>query len=129
MRHCEERLADVAGRLIEAGASVNLQVNLQAKRFGSPLHPAAQSGSVDVARRLIEAGASVNLQTEVYGRAPLHLAAILGHVDVAGRLIEAGASVNLQGEVRRAGRDGQRGRVWLQRRGDGGAVLFVFCRQ
>ena len=48
-------------------------------------------------------------------------------MEVAGRLIEAGASVNLQNTVRRAGRDGQGGRVWLEGRGNGGLYYLCFA--
>ena len=51
------------------------------------------------------------------------MAAEKGQGELAGRLIEAGASVNLQDKVRRAGRDGQGGRVWLEGRRGG----CIFC--
>ena len=86
--------AEIIARLIDAGASVDLQEDGDGQ---TPLSLAAMLGRVEAAVRLIDAGASVNLQDN-YGNAPLHLAALQGAIEITARLIDAGASVDLQNE-------------------------------
>ena len=64
----------------------------------TPLHVAAEYGSVELARILIDAGANVNVQNE-WDSTPLHVAASRGKVEISRMLIGAGADVDAQDEV------------------------------
>ena len=79
------------GRLLDAGANVNVQANEGA----TPLHYAAEKGAWEVARILIAAGARVDIASAT-GDTPLHAAAAAGEVDeaVVERMLEAGADPN-----------------------------------
>jgi ankyrin repeat protein len=60
----------------------------------TPLHFAAQKGSLEMTRILLAARASVSAKTRLGDYTPLHLAAGGGHTAVVGVLIDAGADVN-----------------------------------
>ena len=86
-----ENTAYRVGRLLDAGANVNVQANDGA----TPLHYAAEKGAWEVARILIAAGARVDIASAT-GDTPLHAAAAAGEVDqaVVERMLEAGADPN-----------------------------------
>ena len=79
---------DVVRYLLEAGASVGLQIALGL---------AAGGGHLDVVKELLDAGASVDMQDN-FGNTALMRATWDGHLDVVRYLLEAGASVDLQNE-------------------------------
>ena len=58
----------------------------------TPLHMAAQQGSLDTVRLLVENGARIEDKDE-FKATPLHTAAIHGHEDIAFYLIEKGANI------------------------------------
>jgi ankyrin repeat protein len=58
----------------------------------TPLHVAAEFGSVEIARMLIGAKADLNVQDK-WEQTPLHVAANNGSVEIARMLIDAGANV------------------------------------
>jgi ankyrin repeat protein len=88
--------------LLDGGADIHIAAD---KTGNTPLHVAAQNGSLDLVEKLIAKGADVNARTNESkrGRArlgprgpggrstPLLLAARSGHVDVMEALIKAGA--------------------------------------
>jgi ankyrin repeat protein len=62
--------------------------------FGNtPLHLAAERGSVEIVQALLRAGAIVNANNR-YGRTPLHLAVCEGHVAIVKILLKAKANVD-----------------------------------
>ena len=83
--HCAAT-AEVARKLIEAGADVNATD----AKGNSPLGVAAEYNRVDVARTLLERGAEVNAHNCV-GATPLVYCAIYGHMETTEVLLEAGA--------------------------------------
>lgn len=83
---------EVAGRLLEAGARVDVGTRIGAY---TPLHLAARRGSEGVVKRLLEAGADPDAATTTSGVTPLHLAAVAVDGDGAVRaLLRAGADPN-----------------------------------
>jgi ankyrin repeat protein len=85
------REEDLASRMIDAGADVNL---ISLNKY-PPLTYALQFQLPDVAVKLINAGADVRHKPE-HGLTALHLAAKHGYVDVAKRLLEEGAKKNVE---------------------------------
>ena len=92
--------------LLDSGADPNVT-----DRAGNtPLHVAAQTGSLEVVKKLLSKGAKTDVQTPGAGpsqnqfrpvsgaQTPLLLAARNGHVEVMRTLIEAGADTKLTGE-------------------------------
>lgn len=78
--------------LIDAGADPDAHGN-----FGrTPLHVAAEDGSLALARKLIAAGADVEARDELGERTPLHVAVANGRLPLAAELLAAGADVNAQ---------------------------------
>jgi ankyrin repeat protein len=88
--------------LVEGGADPNT-----ADRAGNtPLHVAAQKGSLELVKKLLAKGANVNAQnapTELTGfrpvgglQTPLLIAARENHIDVMKALIDAGADITLK---------------------------------
>ncbi len=70
---------------------INLgNINTQDADDKTPLHWAANEGSVEIARILIDAGADLNVQDNL-GWTPLHGAAEFGRVEIVRMLIDAGA--------------------------------------
>jgi ankyrin repeat protein len=63
----------------------------------TPLHVAAEFGSVEIARMLIGAKADLNVQDK-WEQTPLHVAANNGSVEIARMLIGAKADLNVQDE-------------------------------
>lgn len=74
--------------LLENGANPDLGGG---EKMNSPLHDAAERGSVDAARLLLERGADVNDRNDV-GHPPVHLAASKGKAEMVALLLEHGAS-------------------------------------
>lgn len=81
--------------LLKAGASIN-----KGGSWETPLHVAAQEGSVDFAKACIAAGAKIDARDRA-GNTPLMLAANMGHVGVVKSLLKAGANPLLLDRVRR----------------------------
>ena len=79
-------LPNVARLLLEHGADVNAREN---DRF-TPLHAAAQNGTVEVVRVLLEYGANVGAE-DGGGRTPLQVASSNDHDEVVKLLLEHGA--------------------------------------
>jgi hypothetical protein len=64
----------------------------------TPLHLAAQAGSVSQAKRLLDSGEQVDAR-DSRDMTPLHHAAIGGHIEVAGLLLDRGADPNARALV------------------------------
>jgi ankyrin repeat protein len=87
--------ADMAARILEAGADVSVKT-----RVGdyTPLHVAARGGHADVTRVLLEAGADPSMRTGTGGTMPLHFAASTASEETVAALLEFGASVDSREE-------------------------------
>ena len=90
--------ADVAQRLLELGADVNVQDNSQE----SPLHFACTYGNFNTALLLLDHGAEINAQ-DAHGQTPLHCISEgfmayneFNGTSIAQLLLECGADVNAQ---------------------------------
>lgn len=68
-------------------------VNAKDARNCTPLHFAADNGSIEVIKLLLAKGANLMVK-DVDGDTPLHWAAFAGHQDVAEQLIDADAEIN-----------------------------------
>uniref|UniRef100_A0A7C1CFG8 Zinc-ribbon domain-containing protein n=1 Tax=Thermofilum adornatum TaxID=1365176 RepID=A0A7C1CFG8_9CREN len=75
--------------LLEKGANPNAKDGDEK----TPLHYAAEKGSVDIAKLLINKGANVNAKS-CDGFTPLHVAAMKGNLPVVELLLESGADPN-----------------------------------
>lgn len=73
--------------LLKAGALIN-----KLGYFESPLHAAAEDGSVAFTRACIAAGAKIDLRDKVTGATPLMTAAAHGHATIVKLLLGAGAN-------------------------------------
>ncbi|CAG9329853.1 unnamed protein product [Blepharisma stoltei] len=73
--------------LMMSGVDVNLISEVD---YATPLHRAAESGSVECAQVLVAHGALLNL-TDSSGKTALHIAAESGHVNFVGFLLEKNA--------------------------------------
>jgi cytohesin len=62
----------------------------------SPLHCAADAGSVEFVQLLVEKGSDVEARTWAEASTPMHLAALKGHNGVVGVLAQAGAKLNVR---------------------------------
>ncbi len=80
--------------LITLGANVNWQDESNLNR--TPMHIAAEYGSVEITQMLIDAGVDVNVQDEWYGCTPLHRAIDFGQAELVGILIDAKAKLDMQ---------------------------------
>lgn len=88
----EDGNEELAIALVEGGASVSdMDDNHQ-----TPLHIAAENGSVAITRLLLRMGAHVDSRGAYKKRTPLHQAASLGHAPVVRVLMEAGADATLR---------------------------------
>jgi len=82
--------------ILAAGATLLTALPIKAMRGGTPLHGAANSGSLERARDLLEKGADINAQNN-NGNTPLHVAVWSSDpAMVVTRLIEKGADINAQ---------------------------------
>jgi ankyrin repeat protein len=64
----------------------------------TPLHLAAQAGSLSQTRRLLDAGEQVDAR-DSRDMTPLHYAAMGGHIEVAGLLLDRGADPNARAQI------------------------------
>jgi ankyrin repeat protein len=85
---------DLVRDLIVLGA--NLEWKDEENGDLTPLHVAAEFGSVEIARMLIDAGAKLNVQDTWGSKTPLHLAVHQGRAKIAQMLIDAGADKDVQ---------------------------------
>jgi ankyrin repeat protein len=81
---------NVVGILLEAGAVVNMKDDYNTL---TPLHIAAEKGTVSIAAKLIKYGGDVDAVDEA-GKTPLYFAAYHGNEPVARLLVESGASID-----------------------------------
>ncbi|CAG9333058.1 unnamed protein product [Blepharisma stoltei] len=86
-KYAIQRNKDELCNLITSGVDANVISEVD---FATPLHRAAESGSLECAQVLIAHGALLNL-TDSAGKTALHIAAEHGHVNFVGFLIEKGA--------------------------------------
>ncbi len=89
--------ADMVRRLLAHGADpYAMGLGYGAIRL-TPLHKAAEAGSLEAVEALLDDGVDVNVLTEGANRVtPLHIAAARGHQDVIRLLAERGAQINLR---------------------------------
>lgn len=76
--------------LIKHGAKVD-QRGLESLQ--TPLHVAAENGSLEIVKILVARGAEVN-KADLFGRHPIHLAAMKGHLPLIRLLLAMGAALN-----------------------------------
>ena len=86
-------LAAAAGREDLLRTLIKTSVDPRRNTRGTPLHEAAQVGSVPCITLLLNAGADVNARDD-YDQIPLHRAALHGHLETAEVLITAGSEVS-----------------------------------
>ncbi len=89
--------ADMVRRLLARGADpYAMGLGYGAIRL-TPLHKAAEAGSLEAAAALLDDGVDVNVLTEGANRVtPLHIAAARGHQGIIRLLAERGARMNLR---------------------------------
>ncbi|ETS80402.1 hypothetical protein PFICI_07931 [Pestalotiopsis fici W106-1] len=78
--------------------SEDMDINVNAGRYGTALHAAAANGHESTVQLLLEKGADVNDNSEMY-RTALHVAAANGHESTVQLLLEKGADINAEGKV------------------------------
>ena len=88
IRNTVQSWPDTVHLLLEHGADVNMR----ALDKSTPLHDAAENGSVEIVRMLLEHGANVRAKDDG-GRTPLHIAAAENVKEVVRVLLEHGAKV------------------------------------
>lgn len=90
-----KKLCMVVEMLLNAGADINAKT-IDGKG-NTPLHIAAESGSLKIIQLLLANKANVNLGNKI-GVKPVHIATRECHIDVLSLLLENGAQVNTENE-------------------------------
>jgi hypothetical protein len=79
----------VIEKMLDEGADVNATLER------TPLHAAAENGSLEIVELLIAGGADVNLQ-DIHGRVPIYVALAANHMEIARRLAEEETDLTVQ---------------------------------
>ena len=80
---------EVAMELVRQQANVNLEMD-----NGTPLHGAAEIGSIELIELLLDQGAKVDAKNKLLGATPLYFACQFGNLEAVKILIEEGAEID-----------------------------------
>lgn len=84
---------NMAKKIINLGADVNLATKNDFGSTRAPLHNASKFGYLDIVQELLKAGAHVNA-SDNKGDTPLHFASEQGHTEAIQILLDCGADIN-----------------------------------